>query len=63
MLDGSKLLRKKATKEHKKKTKTVNIQRKTRYRSNMEPVGKTDIPVMVNCWVSALRSVNQLVQR
>ena len=28
VLDGSKLLRKKATKEHKKKTKTVNIQRK-----------------------------------
>ena len=54
VLDGSKLPRKKTTKEHKKKTKTVNIQRKTRHRSNMEPIRKMDIPVVVDCWIFCL---------
>ena len=43
VLYGSKLLRKKTTKEHKKKMKTVKIQRKTRCRPNKVPVGKIDI--------------------
>ena len=54
MLDGSKLLREKRTEEHKKKTKTINIQRKTRHRSNMEPERKIDIPEMVDGWVFCL---------
>ena len=59
MLDGSKLLRKKATKEHNKKTKTVNIQGKARYRSNKVPVGKIDVPVMVGYWDFCLEKRQQ----
>ena len=54
---------KKAPEEPKKETKTANIQRKTSHESNKDPVGKTDMPVVRDCWVFALRSVNKPAQR
>ena len=50
VLNVSKLLRKKESKEPKKKTRTANIQRKkTSHKSNKDPVGKTNMPVVREC--------------
>ena len=59
----SKLLRKKVSKKTKKKTKTANIQRKTSHKPNKDPVGKTNMPVVIECWVFVLKSVNKPAQR
>ena len=55
----SKLLRKKASKEPKKKTKTTNIRRKTSDKSSEDPVGKTDMPMVIECWVFCLEKRQQ----
>ena len=59
VLNVSKLLRKKAPKDPKKKTKTVTIQRKAMYGSNKESVGNPDMPVMKYCCFFCLEKRQQ----